>query len=302
MPRQALRLCPGGFPETEGRVSLARTGPGRGVVGRSPADNQRPPPRHLDQGCAVRRTGGEAAPPHPGGGSLCPFYRQGAPPPTPASAESKQGLRALCPGGEGPCSPSLREGPSESTTPPPKSAMAGAGVGRCRVSGPLIMQNSRAASPQPPSRSGHPYPRFFLGRLCLSEPPANAQPEPPQKRVQPGLAPPPPTPMSPSHSGGLTAARQALAQRADGSHGHCPCRPHHMCKGGRAACEPSHDMGSPPSAHLCPRGVWGYGHLTAGCVQVPDAEVLEGQTGRCPLGRDSAEGSPAQEARPGDLL
>ena len=192
MPRQALRLCPGGFPETEGRVSLARTGPGRGVVGRSPADNQRPPPRHLDQGCAVRRTGGEAAPPHPGGGSLCPFYRQGAPPPTPASAESKQGLRALCPGGEGPCSPSLREGPSESTTPPPKSAMAGAGVGRCRVSGPLIMQNSRAASPQPPSRSGHPYPRFFLGRLCLSEPPANAQPEPPQKRVQPGLAPPPP--------------------------------------------------------------------------------------------------------------
>ena len=191
MPRQALRLCPGGFPETEGRVSLARTGPGRGVVGRSPADNQRPPPRHLDQGCAVRRTGGEAAPPHPGGGSLCPFYRQRAPPPTPASAESKQGLRALCPGGEGPCSPSLREGPSESTTPPPKSAMAGAGVGRCRVSGPLIMQNSRAASPQPPSRSGHPYPRFFLGRLCLSEPPANAQPEPPQKRVQPGLAPPP---------------------------------------------------------------------------------------------------------------
>lgn len=163
MPRQALHLRPGGFPETEGRVSPVRTGPGRVAVGRSPANNQWPPPRHLDQGCAVPRTGGEAGPPHPGGGSLCPFYRQGALPPAPASAESKQGLRALCPGGEGPCPPSLREGPSESAMPPLKSAMAGAGVGQCRVSGPLITQNSRAASPRSPRQVWAPVPKILLG-------------------------------------------------------------------------------------------------------------------------------------------
>lgn len=113
-PRQAVRLRPGGFPEAQGRVSAALTGPGRMAVGWSPADNQQLPPRHLDQGCALPRTGGEA-----GGGSLCPLYRQGAPPPTPSGAESKQGLRGLRPEGEGLCPPSFREGPSESATFPP---------------------------------------------------------------------------------------------------------------------------------------------------------------------------------------
>lgn len=85
---------------------------------------------------------------------MCPLCRQGAPPPAPGSAESKQGLRGLCPGREGPCPRSLREGPSESAMPSSLQWLAGVG-GEYRVSGPLIAQNPSRLTKVAPSGSGH---------------------------------------------------------------------------------------------------------------------------------------------------
>lgn len=260
-----------------------------------------------------RVTGHWRRPQHtPAGAGPCAHFADRElhhPPPAVQKARRDSGL---CPGGDGPCPPSLREGPSESAAPPVCNGWRRGG-GECRVSGPLIAQNPRATSPRlPPADLGtwvhcHPHPRFFLGRLCLPEPPANAQPGPPQKRVQPGLGLPP-TPTSPSPVAGLTAAHQALAQGADGSHGRCPRRPHRTCKGRRAARVPRPQCGvtalclpvTPGSV-----GAWApdRGSVLGGCGdRSRDTEVLEGQTGRCPFSRGWAGGSPAQEAGPGELL
>lgn len=177
-PWQALRLCPGGFPEAQGRVSPAQTGPGRIAVDRSPADNQQPPPRHLDQGCALPRTGAEA-----GGGSLCPFYRQGAPPPTPAVQKASRDSGVCARRERDSAHPASGKAPQK-VQPSPQSATAGVGGGGCgavqRVRPAHRAELQRCLTAAAPGRSGHPHLTFFLGRLCLSEPPANAHPEPPR--------------------------------------------------------------------------------------------------------------------------
>lgn len=228
-PWQALRLCPGGFPEAQGRVSPAQTGPGRIAVDRSPADNQQPPPRHLDQGCALPRTGAEA-----GGGSLCPFYRQGAPPPTPAVQKASRDSGVCARRERDSAHPASGKAPQK-VQPSPQSATAGVGggVGQCSASGPLITQNSSAASPRPPPAGpGTRTLRSSWGGCASLNPLPTLTQSPPEASAAWAGAP---TPTSPSRAGGLTAARQALAQSTDGSHGRCPRRPHPTCKSRRAA-------------------------------------------------------------------
>ena len=198
---------------------------------------------------------------------MCPLCRQGAPPPAPGSAESKQGLRGLCPGGDGACPRSLREGPSKSAMP--SSLQWLAGRGGCRVSVPLIAQNPRAASPWwPPAGPGtwvhcHPHPRFFLGRLCLPEPPANAQPGPPTSECSPGRPPPPRPHHRHLHLGSRQPARPW--HRAQMVHTGA-ARTNHTVRaraGGLLTCQ-GHDAGSPPSVCSCLLGMWGRGRLTGG--------------------------------------
>ena len=268
-PRQAVRLRPGGFPEAQGRVSAALTGPGHMAVGWSPADNQQLPPRHLDQGCALPRTGGEA-----GGGSLCPLYRQGAPPPTPSGAESKQGLGGLRPEGEGLCPPSFREGPSESATFLPVCdgwGWGGGGVGQCRASGPLIAQNSSAASPQPPPAGPgtHTLRSSWGGCASLNPLPTLSQSPPEASASWAG-------PPRPRHHHVRVGSRQPARpwHRAQTVHMGAAHADHTVRArvGGLPACQ-GHGVRSQPSTSLWRRGVWGRGHLMAGYVlgwgQVP---------------------------------
>ena len=67
---------------------------------------------------------------------------------------------------------------------PPSLRWLGLGGGRCgavqSVRPAHRAELQRCLTAAAPGRSRHPHPTFFLGRLCLSEPPANAQPEPPR--------------------------------------------------------------------------------------------------------------------------
>lgn len=165
-----------------------------------------------------------------------PILQTGSSATHPSSAESEQGLRGLCPEGEGLCPPSLREGPSENATFPPVCdgwGWGGGGVGQCSASGPLIAQNSSAASPRPPPAGpGTRTLRSSWGGCASLNPLPTLTQSPPEASAAWAGAP---TLTSPSRAGGLTAARQALAQSADGSHGRCPRRPHPTCKSRRAA-------------------------------------------------------------------
>lgn len=159
-----------------GRVSPAQTGPGRIAVDWSPADNQQPPHRHLDQGCALPRTGAEA-----GGGPLNAHFTDRELRHPPQQCRKRAGTQGLCRRrGTLPTQPPGKAPPESATFPQSATAGVGGGGAVQRVRAPLITQNSSAASPQPRPRAESGCTTFFLGRLCLSEPPANAHPEPPR--------------------------------------------------------------------------------------------------------------------------
>lgn len=186
---------------------------------------------------------------------MCPFLQTGSSATHPSSAESEeQGLRGLCPGGRRDSAHPASGRPLRKCNLPPQSATAGVGGG-----GSGAARQARSSRRTPvlphrgrPGRPRHPHPSFFLGRLCSLNPLPTLTQSPQKLGAAWAGAP---TPTSPSRAGGLTAARQALAQSTEAVHIGAAHADHTLRArvGGLPACQ-GHGVRSQPLTSLAALG------------------------------------------------
>lgn len=165
--------------------------------------------RHLDQGCALQGQAQRL------GVSPCAHFTDRELRHPPQQCRSEQGLRGLCPEERDSAHPASREGPSQkgATFPSLRRLGLGRGVGQCswrQAAHHAELQCCLTAAA--PAGLQAPAPTFFLGRLCLSEPPASSTTQSPQKLVQPGPRAP-----HPRHHHVRVGSRQPARPLAQGT-------------------------------------------------------------------------------------
>ena len=192
----------------------------------------------------------------------------------PQLRREQAGTQGSAPGGRGTLPTQLQGRPLRKCNVPPSLrwlGLGGGGVGQCRASGPLIAQNSSAASPQPPPAGpGTRTLRSSWGGCASLNPLPTLSQSPPEASAS--WAGPP----RPRHHHVRVGSRQPARpwHRAQTVHMGAAHADHTVRArvGGLPACQ-GHGVRSQPSTSLWRRGVWGRGHLMAGYVlgwgQVP---------------------------------